>query len=168
MDGCVCLCVCVCVCVCARAHARACVYVCITKCSSHHLYIIYHSEKQKEHTFRIILHLNGRCNYPFYLHLTPSYPHKKTSMRRWSRFACYASFVVHKVQLNCRFVDSCMVCTYHTLRQPFQIHPARHLGEWAMFWSVEKMLDVRHQRVDIPAHTRTAHNSLLQKKIVDC
>ena len=30
-------------------------------------------------------------------------------------------------------------------------------------WSAEEMLDGEHQRVDIPANGRPAHNSLLQK-----
>ena len=39
-----------------------------------------------------------------------------------------------------------------------------HLGGWATPWSAEKMLDGQHQKVDIPAHTRTAHKGLLQKR----
>ena len=33
-----------------------------------------------------------------------------------------------------------------------------------MPWSAKEMLDSQHQRVDIPALARTAHNSLLQKR----
>ena len=43
-------------------------------------------------------------------------------------------------------------------------HTPRHLGEWATPWWVEKMLDGQHQRVDIPAHARTANKGLLQKR----
>ena len=32
-------------------------------------------------------------------------------------------------------------------------------------WSAEEMLDSQHQRVDIPAHARTAHRGLLQKRL---
>ena len=32
-----------------------------------------------------------------------------------------------------------------------------------MLWSAQEILDGQHQRVDIPAHARTAHNGLLQK-----
>ena len=31
--------------------------------------------------------------------------------------------------------------------------------------SLEEMLDGQHQRVDIPAHARTAHKGLLQKRL---
>ena len=34
-----------------------------------------------------------------------------------------------------------------------------------MPWSAEEMLDGKHQRVDIPAHARTAHKDLLQKRL---
>ena len=36
---------------------------------------------------------------------------------------------------------------------------------WATPWSAEEMLDEQHQRADIPAHGRTAHNGLLQKRL---
>ena len=36
---------------------------------------------------------------------------------------------------------------------------------WATPWSAEEMLDGHHQRVDIPAHARTAHKVLLQKRL---
>ena len=55
---------------------------------------------------------------------------------------------------NCRETETCMVRECHTPRQPLQ-------GEWATPLSTEEMLDRRHQRVDIPAHARTAHNGLL-------
>ena len=35
---------------------------------------------------------------------------------------------------------------------------------WAAPWSVEEMLDGQRQRVEIPAHARTAHQGLPQKK----
>ena len=34
-----------------------------------------------------------------------------------------------------------------------------------MPWLAEKMLDGQHQRVDIPAHTRTSHKGLLQNRL---
>ena len=40
-----------------------------------------------------------------------------------------------------------------------------NLGGWATPWSAEEMLDEQHQRVDIPAHARTAHKNLLQKRL---
>ena len=39
------------------------------------------------------------------------------------------------------------------------------LGGWATPWSAEEMLDGRRQRVDIPAHARTVHKGLLQKRL---
>ena len=56
-----------------------------------------------------------------------------------------------------------MVRAGHTQRQPLQNHPSEHLGGWATPWSAEEMLDGQHQRVEIPAHVRPAHNGLLQK-----
>ena len=59
-------------------------------------------------------------------------------------------------------------------------HVTRHdslcktiLGGWATPGSAEEMLDGQRQRVDIPAHVRTAHNDLLQKRsergsLLDC
>ena len=41
----------------------------------------------------------------------------------------------------------------------------RHLEGFATPWLTEKMLDGQHQRVDIPAHARTAHKGLLQKRL---
>ena len=52
-----------------------------------------------------------------------------------------------------------------TPRQPLQNHPSGHLGGWATPWSVEEMLDGQHEKVDIPAHARTAHKGLLQKRL---
>ena len=44
-----------------------------------------------------------------------------------------------------------------------------HLEGWATPWSAEEMLDGKkqqqQQRVDFPAHARTAHNDLLQKTL---
>ena len=34
-----------------------------------------------------------------------------------------------------------------------------------MPWSAEEMLDGQYQRVDVPAHARTAHKGLLQKRL---
>ena len=36
-----------------------------------------------------------------------------------------------------------------------------------MTWLAEEMLDGQHQRVDIPAHARTARNSLRQKSLAE-
>ena len=58
-----------------------------------------------------------------------------------------------------------MVWASHAPRQPLENHPAEHLGELATPWLAEEMLDGQHQRVRIPAHARTAYNSLLQKRL---
>ena len=50
-------------------------------------------------------------------------------------------------------------------RQPLQNHSSGLLGGWAMPWSAEEMLDGQHQRLDIPAPARTAHKSLLQRRL---
>ena len=44
---------------------------------------------------------------------------------------------------------------------------SRHLGGWATSWSAEGMLDGQHQKVDVPAHARTAHKGLMQKRLED-
>ena len=61
--------------------------------------------------------------------------------------------------------ETCMVRTCHTSQQLLQNCPWRHLGGWVMLWSAEVMLDGQRKRVDIPAHTRTAHKGLLQKRL---
>ena len=66
---------------------------------------------------------------------------------------------------NCQEMETSMARTYQTPQQPFQNHPSGHLGRQAMPWSGKEMLDGHHQRVDIPAHARTAHKGLLQKRL---
>ena len=68
--------------------------------------------------------------------------------------------------VNCQETETCMVRACHTPRQPLQNHPSEeYLGEWATPWTAEEMLDGQHQRVDIPAPARTAHDGLLQKRL---
>ena len=38
-------------------------------------------------------------------------------------------------------------------------------GGWATPWSAKEVLGGQHQRVDLPAHARTAHNDLLHKTL---
>ena len=70
---------------------------------------------------------------------------------------------------NCQETEtynvSYMVWACHTPRQPLQNHPSGHLGGWAASWSAEEMLDGQHQKVDIPAHAKTAYKGLLQKRL---
>ena len=54
---------------------------------------------------------------------------------------------------------------YVTPHQPLQNYPSGHLGGWGMLLQAEEMLNGQHQRVDIPAHARTAQKSLLQKRL---
>ena len=53
----------------------------------------------------------------------------------------------------------------HTPPQPLQNPPSGHLGRWVTPWSAEEMLDGQDQRVAIPAHARTVHKGLLQKRL---
>ena len=43
--------------------------------------------------------------------------------------------------------------------------PSGYLGRWATPWSAEEMVNGQHQRVDIPAHVRTSHKVLMQKRL---
>ena len=61
---------------------------------------------------------------------------------------------------NCQETETCIVWAHHTPQQPLENHPSGHLGEWAMLWLAEEMLVGQHERVDIPAHARTAHKWL--------
>ena len=56
---------------------------------------------------------------------------------------------------NCQETETCTVLACHTPRQLLQNHPSGHLGWWAKPRSAEKMLD-GHQRLEVPAHARTA------------
>ena len=65
---------------------------------------------------------------------------------------------------NCQETETCIVRVCDAPRHPLQNHPSGYLGGWATLWSAEKMLDGQHQKVDIPAVARTAHNGLLQER----
>ena len=52
-------------------------------------------------------------------------------------------------------------------RQPLQNHPSGHFWGRETSWLAEEMLDGQHQRVDIPAHARTAHINDLQQKTLE-
>ena len=66
---------------------------------------------------------------------------------------------------NCQETETGVTQAYHTPRQPVQNHHPRHLAGWAAPWSAEELLDGQHQRVNIPAHVRTAYKGLLQKRL---
>ena len=95
-------------------------------------------------------------------------------LRHWSLRKLLCTFLEHKTRNcaeqgklpcgstgtssgNCQETETCMVWSCYTPRQPLQNHPSGHPGRWVMPWLVEEMLDGQHQRVDIPAHARTAH-----------
>ena len=56
-----------------------------------------------------------------------------------------------------------MVQACHTPQQPLYNHASGHLGGRVTPWLAEEMLD-EQQKVDIPAHARTAHKGLLPKR----
>ena len=62
---------------------------------------------------------------------------------------------------NCPETETRMV---RACQAPLQYHPSGHLGGWAMPWQAEEKLDGQRQRVNIPAHARTAYSGLLQKR----
>ena len=66
---------------------------------------------------------------------------------------------------NCRETETCMLRACHTSRQPLQIIFQGTLKGGQLPWLAEEVLDGQYERVDIPAHARTAHNSLLQKSL---
>ena len=67
---------------------------------------------------------------------------------------------------NCHWeLEMCMVRAYFAPWQLLSNHPSEHLGGWLTLWLAEEMQDGRRQRADIPAYTRSAHNSLLQKTL---
>ena len=70
---------------------------------------------------------------------------------------------------NCEEQETCMVRTCITPLQTLQNHHSRYLGEcwWVPTLSAKEILHGQHQRVAIPAHARTAHKGLLQKRLED-
>ena len=66
--------------------------------------------------------------------------------------------------LFCQCVCNTACRAWHTPRQSLQNQCSGHLWGWAMLWPAEEVLDRQDQRVDIPAHARTAHERLLHKK----
>ena len=80
--------------------------------------------------------------------------------------AISTSLLVHRTSSSeCQETETCIIQACYTPWQPLQNHLSGHLGRWAMPWLAEEMLDGQHRRVDIPAHARTAHKGLLQKRL---
>ena len=61
-------------------------------------------------------------------------------------------------------METHLVQACHAPQQPLKNHLSGHLGAGrggdAELWLAEEMLNEQCQRVDIPAHARTAHNGL--------
>ena len=57
-----------------------------------------------------------------------------------------------------------MFFSCRTLRQHLQNYATWHLGRGAMVWLAEEVLGGQHERMDSPAHARTAQIGLLKKK----
>ena len=66
---------------------------------------------------------------------------------------------------NCQETETCMVQACQMPQQTLCNHLSGYLGGWAMLWIAEKMQNGQHQRVDLPAHLRTAHKCLLPKTL---
>ena len=67
---------------------------------------------------------------------------------------------------NCQETETCIVRASNTPQQPLQNRPSGHLGGLVLTpWSAEEKPDGQHRRVDIPAHARSAHKGLLQKRL---
>ena len=62
-------------------------------------------------------------------------------------------------------METCIVRACHMLQQASPKHPSGHLRGWVMLLLAEEMLDGQHQGADIPAHARTVHKGLLQKRL---
>ena len=58
-----------------------------------------------------------------------------------------------------------MVRACHAPRQPLQTHPSGHLGQWTTPCDQQGKYWMDSQRVDIPAHSRTVHVGLWQKRL---
>ena len=61
---------------------------------------------------------------------------------------------------DCQETETGIARACHAPRQTLQNHPSGYLGGWATPWSAEEMLDGQRQRMDVPAHARSALNSL--------
>ena len=82
--------------------------------------------------------------------------------RLFRKLALTTTFLVHNLY---HYAKTTSVRACHTPRLPLHHHPSGHLGGWATLWLAEEMLDGQHQRVNIPAHARTTHKGLLQKRL---
>ena len=66
---------------------------------------------------------------------------------------------------NCQETETCIVRACYMPQQPLQNNLSRYFGGWATALSAEEVLDVQHQRMDVPANARTAHKGLLQERL---
>ena len=69
--------------------------------------------------------------------------------------------------LSCQATETRVIREHHTARQTLETHSPRHLGGRRTTWSAETTVDGQRQRVGIPAHARTARDSLRQKRLTE-
>ena len=65
---------------------------------------------------------------------------------------------------DCKETETHMGRLRHAPRQPLQNHPSGHPRRWATPWLSNEMRNKQRQRLDVPIHTRTAHDGFSQKK----
>ena len=107
------------------------------------------------------------CNESF------SVPHGTAGRRGFTVKDClpgsadYYSGALHFVKStsNCQEKENYMVWASHALPQPLPNHPSGHLGAWATQRSAQDLLDGQRQRLDVPAHAGTTHDSLSKKRL---
>ena len=66
---------------------------------------------------------------------------------------------------NCQKMSNLHGSRMSCARKPLWNNSSGYIGWWATPWSAEEMLYGQRQRLDIPAHARTAHNGLPQKRL---
>ena len=66
---------------------------------------------------------------------------------------------------NCQETETHVVQACHMPQRFLQNYLSGHILGQVTLCSAEEMLDGRHQRADIPAHARTAHNGLPQTRL---
>ena len=81
----------------------------------------------------------------------------------YSLFLLFYVYCIHEPVLTERNYP--LRDTSHAATASQNHHSLRLLGGWATSWSAEEMLNGQHQRVDIPAHARTACKGLLLKRL---
>ena len=91
------------------------------------------------------------CHVPFALSVFIMFSNDISLSTTWHLLSCPAAVYVK--------------CVYARvmLQQPIQNHPSRYRGGWATLWLAEEMRNRQQQRMDIPAHARTAQRATCRK-----